>query len=360
MFRTLARDQLAQHPDFAATSVHAALRQAPLGFIDIGARGGAHDMVEPLAALTGVLGFEPDAAECARLLANPEVTAPWSCIELEPIALADKAGNATLHLLSAATNHSLLPPNEAFTARYNMVKWQVVGTEALPTVTLDSVLFGKRAQTPFWGEFLKLDTQGTEYEILQGATRTLAERSVAVITEVAFCELYRGQKLFSEVEQLLRAQGFSFYGFMPIHGRSRKQLDKRGSVTAERALYTDAVFFKDPLPGGPKPVTLSGRQTRVLFTVALLLHFYDFALELARETWLKDASAAERQHVEALVADLARLKPEDTVRALEEVMRQVQQAPESANICAGNFVDRRRRLCDYDDVLNISPLPKTL
>jgi FkbM family methyltransferase len=361
MFRTLKRDELANHPDFQNTQAAAALKQSPLGFIDVGARGGAHDMVEPLAGLTAVLGFEPDEKECARLMQNPEVTGPWKRIELEPIAIAEKAGNATLHLVSAATNHSLLPPNEPFVNRYNMQpKWTLVGTEELSTVTLDAVLFGeKRKNETFWGEFLKLDTQGTEYEILEGAKRTLLERTVAVVCEVAFCELYKGQKLFSEVELLMRGFGFSFYGFMPIHGRSKKQLDKREAVTVERALYTDAIFFKDPLPGGPKRVTLTPRQTHALFCVALLMNFYDFALELARETWLKGAPGAEHESVERLVKDLARLKPEDTVRALEEVMRQVQAMPERANICAGNFVDRRRRVCDYNDVLNVSPLPKT-
>ncbi len=360
MLRNLKRDELASHPDFTPTQVARTLISQPMGFIDVGARGGAHDMVEPLARLTGVLGFEPDEAECARLMRMPEVTEPWARIALEPVAIMEKAGESTLYLLSAATNHSLLPPNDAFINRYNMQKnWTLKGTEKLQTVTLDSVLFGSRAAEKCWGEFIKIDTQGTEYEILEGAKRTLTERTVAVVCEVSFCELYKGQKLFSEVEMLMREHGFSFYGFMPIHGRSKKQLDKHEAVTVERALYTDAIFFKDPLPGGPNPVKLNPRQEHVLFSIALLLSFYDFALELARETWLKDAEQAERDHVERLVKDLARLRPEDTVRALEEVMRQVQAVPNRANICAGNFVDRRRRVCDYDDVLNISPLPKT-
>jgi FkbM family methyltransferase len=360
MFKTFTRDAIAHHSCFGKIRPGQSLSDTPMGFLDIGARGGAHDMVEPVASCTAVLGFEPDEAECTRLLANPEVTKPWARIEFEPVALADKKGVATLHLLSAATNHSLLPPNEAFTRRYNMVKWQVIGQEPLSTVKLDDMLFGKRAKEKFWGEFIKLDTQGTEYEILEGARKTLNERTVAIVCEVAFAELYKGQKLFSDVECMLREQGFSFYGFTSIHTRSQKLLDKRESATAERAIYSDAIFFKDPLPGGPKSVTLSPRQINVLFVSALLLNFYDFALELARATWLRDADAAENEAVTRLVLDLAQLPPETTLSALESLLEQAKAVPGLANVCAGNFVDRRRRLCDYDDVLNVSPLPKTL
>lgn len=361
MFKTLERDALTQHPDFADSAPGKMLAQTPLGFIDIGARGGAHDMVEPLAKRTAVLGFEPDKPECERLLKNPEVTEPWAKFALEPVALADANGEATLYLLSAATNHSLLPPNDAFVKRYGMVKWEVMGKEPLMTTTLDDVLFAPTyAKEDWWGEFLKIDTQGTEYEILLGSKRTLAERTVAVVAEVSFCELYKGQKLFSEVEMFMRSQGFSFFGFAPIHGRSRKFLDKRGHVGVERALYSDAIFFRDPLPGGPAEFTLSPRRVAALFSIALLLNFYDYALELAKATWLNDAGEEERARIERLVADLSKLDPLESLRAVEQLSKQVAADPSLANLCVGNFVDRRRRVCDYDDVLGISPLPKTL
>lgn len=359
MFLTLEQNSLSLHPSFMASEVARSLDEMPLGFIDVGARGGVHDMVEPLAGKTAVLGFEPDEDECARLLATKQATAPWARFALDPIALANAESTATLHLLSAATNHSLLPPNEAFTKRYDMVKFEEVGTAKLKTATLDSILFGPRADEPFWGEFMKLDTQGTEYEILEGATNTLTQRCVAVVTEVSFCEIYKGQKLFSEVEQLMRGHGFSFYGFMPIHTRSKKLLNKRTHITVERALYTDAVFFKDPL-SARGAVALSRRHQHVLFTVALLLGFLDFALEVAHETWLQDAPHAEQKRITELVYSLAELPPAQSARDVEQLVQQVKAAPELANVCVGAFVDRRRRMCDFDDVLNISPLPKTL
>ena len=345
----LAHNGLADDPDFAASAPGRSLAATPLGFVDVGARGGVHPLVEPLARCTAVLGFEPAADECARLRTELVIQgSPWACCEIEPQALGDRRGPAELHILSAPTNSSLRPPNDPFTRRYGMAKWSVLGREPLETTTLDHVLFEERAEETFWGELLKLDTQGTEYEILDGARRTLTERTVAVVSEVSFCELYRGQRLFSEVEVLLRALGFSFYGFASLHHRSQRMLDKRHAAGRERLLYADAVFLRDPLPGGPASALPTGeRRLSTLFTSALLLGYGDFALELARTTW---ADGAERSRIESLVRRTSAHAPTAAREAALALAEDVRTTPELANVAVGRFVDARRWCWNYDDV----------
>ena len=339
-------DHLLVNPDFASSSVAATLRDAPLGFVDVGARGGVHEVVEPLAGLTAVLGFEPDREECDRLRSELGRGSPWARYEIEPYALSAMETEATLHLLEAPTNHSLRGPNRAFTERYGMTKFVEVGRSTLQTRTLDSILFGRRAKEPVWGEFLKLDTQGTELEILRGAERTVRERTVAVLSEVSFCEIYSGQALFSEVELWMRERGFSFYGFTSFHARSRKLLDKRTESGRERALYADAAFLRDPLAGSSVHLKLSPRALQVLFSCALLLGYLDFALELARETFApEEASLLER-----VVRREADSPPEVAFEAALELAERVRRSPERASVEVGRFVDGRRQSCDYDDV----------
>lgn len=349
---------LSEHPLFKASQPGRAVENIPLGFIDIGARGGMHELVYPIAKSTAVLGFEPDDAACKELLQDEAIIQLWAAFHLEPVALGEREGAAELVLLSAATNHSLLPPNTGFTNRYRMEKWREVGRCPLTTVSLDHVMEDPKYAHSHFGEFIKLDTQGTEYEILKGAVKTLKKHTVAIVTEVAFCELYRGQKLFSEVEMLLREQGFSFYGFMPIHTRSQKYLDKKMYGTIERAMYADAVFFKDPLPGSFYHHELPMRSHFVLFITAMLLGFYDFALEIANMTWLKTADEDERARIHALVKHFSMIDPKKTQSAANSLVKMLNEDPSHANIIVGNFVDRRRHSCDYDDVLNVSPLPK--
>ncbi len=353
-----AKDEITQNVLFQESVVGQALKSNPLGFIDVGARGGAHDIVDPIAGLTAVLGFEPDLAECDRLMKIPEVYSPWANFFLEPVAVLDKIADAELHLLSANTNHSLLPPNKEYVDRYRMDKWREVGKETLKTNLIDHVIYSEKFKDYLFGEFIKLDTQGTEYEVLKGADRMLSERTVALVVEVAFCELYQGQKLFSDVELLLRAYGFSFYGFSKIHGRSCKLLNKKVNITAERAFYADAIFFKDPLPGASNRKYLSDRGIYGLFTCALLLGYYDFALELASKTFAD--SQTLKEPIESLIKTLSHYEPVNSLSAAKKLSDDLSENPNNANIIVGGFVDRRRHLCNYDDVLNISVLPKTL
>jgi hypothetical protein len=240
-----------------------------------------------------------------------------------------------------------------------MKKWEEIGQCKLQTDTLDAVLYGDDLKDFSWGEFMKIDTQGTEFEILNGSKRVLKEQTVAVVAEVAFCELYKSQKLFSDVEAFMREQGFSFYGFTTLHTRSQKFLDKKTHATRERLIYSDAIFFKDPLPGGYVDA-IGERGHYALFVVAMLLGFYDYALELARATWLLTSDYEESKRIDALVRQISQNSTEKTSHDLGQLIDAVKHNPEWANVAVGGFVDKRRFYCDYDDVLNVSPLPKTL
>lgn len=237
--------------------------EQPLGFVDIGARGGVHSLVQPIARFVDVLGFEPDKNACAGLNAT---IGPWSYLRFLQVALSHRAGVATLWHCAASTNDSLRPVSH-FVDRYKMVKFAQTGSEEIQTETLDRVL----ADIPEQGEFLKIDTQGTEYEILCGARRTLKERTAAIYCEVEFAQIYRGQKLFGDVEVFLREHGFSFLGFDNMSYRSRTPWKGR-----ERLLHADALFIKDPI----EQEHMSVRQTQVAAMACLLCGYGDFAKEI--------------------------------------------------------------------------------
>jgi FkbM family methyltransferase len=293
---------LLDDPMFAHSAPAAALRAKPLGFVDIGARGGIHSVVAPLAGVTAVLGFEPDADECARIRSQ-QSGAPWAKFDLEPCALAGREGERSFYVLTRPVNSSLLRPNAALARRYRITGFEIARQVVVHTRSLDAILFGNRAQQDYWGEFVKLDAQGADLDILRGATRTLAERTVAAIVEVEFCQLYEKQPLFSEVETFMRERGFAFFGFGAMSyrsGRLRHLLGQRSARWQERLIHADAIFFKDPLVGNTP--SLPNRAHHVLFASAMLLGYYDLALEVALETW---ASGEEATRIEALTQNYA-------------------------------------------------------
>ncbi len=230
--------------------------EQPLGFVDIGARGGVHPLIEPIADYVDMLAFEPDR-DAAKDVEG--------CL---PVALSNKTGPAILYRCIAPTNDSLRPINQAFIDRYRMVKFAQTGQEPVQTMRLDAALAGSVHK----GEFLKLDTQGTEYEILQGAELTLSTEAIAIYCEVEFAQIYRGQKLFADIEVFLRSYGFSFLGFDNMSYRSRWRLGR------ERLLHADALFIKDPLDRALTP-----RQNAVAAMACLLCGYEDLAKEIIDE-----------------------------------------------------------------------------
>jgi hypothetical protein len=95
-------------------------------------------------------------------------------------------------------------------------------------------------------DYLKMDVQGAELDILRGAARALS--SVLVVqTEVAFVEMYRGQPLFADVDAELRRHGFMFHRFFGIAGRAFKPFVKDSNLgdTFSQQLWGDAVYVRD-------------------------------------------------------------------------------------------------------------------
>ena len=113
-----------QDSRFRSTALFTEFSQRPLGFIDVGVRGGFHPLVAPVAGITAALGFEPDGEECIRLRERLAVQSPWAACTIEPYALYHVDGPSLLHLLAQPTNHSLLPPNQPVVERYGMKNWE--------------------------------------------------------------------------------------------------------------------------------------------------------------------------------------------------------------------------------------------
>ncbi|NCA10408.1 FkbM family methyltransferase [bacterium] len=285
-------DSLLVEPAFADSALGRSLLEKPLGFIDIGARGGVSAVVRPIAAATAVLAFEPDAEEAGRLRAAHAAAPAWNRFEVEAAAVAGSRGERDFFELARPVNSSLLRPSEPFARRYQVPGFAIEKISRCRTDTLDNVVFARDAAEPAFGEFIKLDAQGAELEILRGADRLLADRTVAIVAEVSFCELYEGQPLFGDVAAYLQTRGFSFYGFHASSHRAshlRHLVGSAGPSWSQRLLHADAVFFRDDA-FGPVCGPAAPRRRHALTCVALLLGHYDTAIELTADTADGDGS----------------------------------------------------------------------
>jgi FkbM family methyltransferase len=111
---------------------------------------------------------------------------------------------------------------------------------------LDSLVQEKKLEGPY---LLKIDTQGTELEVLSGASAILAETEVVVLETSFFKFLGRQEPLFNEVVRFMEGVGFFPYDFFgglnrPLDG-ALGQVDV-AFVKANGAFRLDHRFSSHP------------------------------------------------------------------------------------------------------------------
>ena len=62
--------------------------------------------------------------------------------------------------------------------------------------------------------FLKIDTQGYEWQVLIGGNKTI-QSAIGVMLEVSLVELYSGQKLWREILEYMHNLGFELWSISP-------------------------------------------------------------------------------------------------------------------------------------------------
>ncbi|MDQ6909208.1 MAG: FkbM family methyltransferase [Actinomycetota bacterium] len=178
------------------------LLQKPIVVMDIGCRWGFADVWSDLGNQAVTIGFDPDVEECERLREHYD---DHPGVQIVPLALGSRAGSATMHITEDPGGSSLLPAAEDAVENHpGLVEGRVVKTHPVELTTIDEWC-GSEGRSD--ADFIKLDTQGTELDILRGG-ENLLQTVRAVEVEVEFNELYTGVPLFGEVDRYLREQGF--------------------------------------------------------------------------------------------------------------------------------------------------------
>ncbi len=203
-----------------------------------------------------LLGFEPQKEECDRCNAAAGAGRLYL-----PVALGDGT-TRPFHQCRFAPTSSFYKPNVDVIAQYDCLEAQmeIVGTELIPTKRLDDIEQARRT------DFLKLDVQGAELDILAHATETLQHVGM-IQTEVCFLPLYENQPLFADIDTFLRARGFELYTLLVFGTRVMLPLTPTDIPLARhrQALWSDAVYLKSSnhTPEGLDPTALLKRAILV-------------------------------------------------------------------------------------------------
>lgn len=150
-----------------------------------------------------IVSFEPVQQAFAGLTAAAAGDDRWTC---HRTALGAAAGEARINVASNLGSSSLL---EMEVVHRSAAPWATVtASESVGVARLDDMLDDDRPC------LLKLDVQGYEDRVLDGAPSTLA-RAVLLQCELSLAELYAGQAPFRAVVDRLEDAGFEFVDLDP-------------------------------------------------------------------------------------------------------------------------------------------------
>ncbi len=176
--------------------------------LDVGANTGQYgSQLRELGYQGRIISFEPLTEAYRRLCKTANSDASWSVMN---IALGERDHSCDINvagnLQSSSFCQILASHVEAAPGA------RTIGTEAVNIRTLDS-LFNQLCA----GQdhiFLKVDTQGYEKEVLNGAALSLASIDTIQL-EMSLVPLYRGEMLFSAMIEHLAEKGFQLVSLEP-------------------------------------------------------------------------------------------------------------------------------------------------
>lgn len=172
---------------------------------DIGARYGIHPSWNGYDAPLRYVAFEPDAEEAGRLRGLYRDTRHFRYEVLET-ALDRTKGQRDFHLLKHRGLSSCLKPDLGSECFRHLKPGQaeIERIVKIETERGDDV-FARLGVVP---DFLKVDTEGTEQDVIEGCARLLSEGVLGLRVSCNFQPCFIGQRLFSDSHAYLMDRGF--------------------------------------------------------------------------------------------------------------------------------------------------------
>jgi len=169
----------------------------------------------------------PDSFETLR-----RVTDNFNNIKVYNLALGNRIASAQLHVNNFLATNSLLSSSADGIETWGKDLLETKSKIEVPMQTIDAFIEKNKINQI---DILKMDTQGSEYMVLEGAKNAIMSGKIKVIySELIVMPIYEGQKELHEMLGLFKDYGFELYNLF-----TSKDKD-------ERIRFMDGIFvFKN-------------------------------------------------------------------------------------------------------------------
>lgn len=178
--------------------------------LDVGANTGQYAKRLRYLGHTGrVVSFEPLRSEYAELEKRASRDPAW---ETRNYALGDHDGTQEINVSENSVSSSLLnilPRHIASEPKARSIGKKTIELRKLDSI-FDEICSGED------NPYLKLDTQGYEMQILEGAERSL-DKIHTIQIEMSLIPQYQGETLLPEMTSWLYAKGYVLVAIEPAH-----------------------------------------------------------------------------------------------------------------------------------------------
>jgi len=177
--------------------------------LDVGAHNGLYGKALRKDGYGGrIVSFEPLEKPYRELAKQVKSDPLWEC---ENIALGDAVGEVAINVSGHLTSSSILSITDAHIDAYPSS--ETIDTEIIKVSTLDTIR--ERYVRDSDKIFMKVDVQGYEKHVLNGASQTSKDIRILEL-ELSLTEMYESGPTMIEMLDVLKSMGFVLVAINPV------------------------------------------------------------------------------------------------------------------------------------------------
>ena len=177
-----------------------------------------------------IVSFEPLSKAGTKLSYFASYDPEW--VVHQRAAIGDHDGKVEINVAGNSVSSSVLPMLQSHLSAAENSAY--IGSESVPIFKIDSI--ANIYLTPGINLFIKIDTQGFEWQVLDGASKTL-RHARGILCEMSLVPLYSGQSLYRDIIDRLNLEGFKLWALQKGFTDSR----------TGQSLQIDGVFLRNDI-----------------------------------------------------------------------------------------------------------------